>query len=157
MKRLFILVLHFRLNQLIKIQQGSPSPCIILHYNMFARNHAKSILQLTKNIFINRKNSLSNSNSSCDFWHLAIISPIILLLHLSLPYFNQMVPQLSVFSLKLNFSLKPLLPTLPWMILGIFLLLLHPLPTSSLTLKFFIVTFFMLFLAVILGRLTVWM
>ena len=38
-----------------------------------ASNHAKSILQLTKNSFINRKcQSLSNSNSSRDFWHLAI-------------------------------------------------------------------------------------
>ena len=36
------------------------------------RNHAKSILQLTKNSFINRKcQSLFNSNSSRDFWHLA--------------------------------------------------------------------------------------
>ena len=38
-----------------------------------ARNHAKSILQLTKNSFINRKcQNLSNSNSSRDLWHLAI-------------------------------------------------------------------------------------
>ena len=37
-----------------------------------ARNHAKSILQLTKNSFIYRKcQNLSNSNSSRDFWHLA--------------------------------------------------------------------------------------
>ena len=37
-----------------------------------ACNHAKSILQLTKNFFINRKClNLSNSNSSYDFWHLA--------------------------------------------------------------------------------------
>ena len=37
-----------------------------------ARNHAKSVLQLTKNSFIHRKcQNLSNSNSSRDFWHLA--------------------------------------------------------------------------------------
>ena len=66
-----------------------------------------------------------------------------------------MVPQLSFLSLKLNSSLKPLLSTLLWMILGIFLLLLHPLTTSSLKLKFFIMTFSMLSLALILGRLTV--
>ena len=36
-----------------------------------ARNHAKSILQLTINSFINRKcQNLSNSDSSRDFWHL---------------------------------------------------------------------------------------
>ena len=43
-----------------------------------------------------------------------------------------MAPQVSLLSLKLNPSLKPLLPTLLWMILGMFLLLLHPLTTSSL-------------------------
>ena len=37
-----------------------------------ARNHARSILQLTKNSFINRKcQNLSDSNSSRDFWQLA--------------------------------------------------------------------------------------
>ena len=37
-----------------------------------ARNHAKSVLQLTKNSFIHRKcQNLCNSNSSRDFWHLA--------------------------------------------------------------------------------------
>ena len=37
-----------------------------------ARNHAKSLLQLTKNSFIHRKcQNLSESNSSRDFWHLA--------------------------------------------------------------------------------------
>ena len=39
---------------------------------IYVRNHAKSILQLSNNSFINRKcQSLSNSNSSRDFWHLA--------------------------------------------------------------------------------------
>ena len=37
-----------------------------------ARNHAKSVLQLTKNSSIHRKcQNLSSSNSSRDFWHLA--------------------------------------------------------------------------------------
>ena len=37
-----------------------------------AYNHAKSILQLTKNSFINIKcQNLSNTNSSRDFWYLA--------------------------------------------------------------------------------------
>ncbi|MPC24675.1 hypothetical protein E2C01_017762 [Portunus trituberculatus] len=37
-----------------------------------AQNHAKSVLQLAKHSFINRKcQNLSNSNSPCDFWHLA--------------------------------------------------------------------------------------
>ena len=37
-----------------------------------ARNHAKSVLQLAKNSFINRKcQNLSRSNSPRDFWHLA--------------------------------------------------------------------------------------
>ena len=37
-----------------------------------ARNHAKSVLQLAKNSFINRKcQNLTNSNSPRDFWHLA--------------------------------------------------------------------------------------
>ena len=58
-----------------------------------------------------------------------IISPTILLLHLSLPYFNQMAQQLSLLFLKLNSSLRSLLRALLCMILGIFLLLLHPLTT----------------------------
>ena len=58
-----------------------------------------------------------------------IISLTILLLHLSILYFNQMATPLSLLSLKLNSSLKPLLPTLLCMILVIFLLLLHPLTT----------------------------
>ena len=66
-----------------------------------------------------------------------------------------MAPQLSLISVKLNSSLKPLLPTLLWMILGLFLLLLHPLTTSSLKLKFFIMTFSRPSLTLILGRLTV--
>ena len=66
-----------------------------------------------------------------------------------------MVPQLSLLSLKLNSSLKPLLPTLLWMILGIFLLCLHPLTTSSLKLKFFIMMFSRPSLALILERLVV--
>ena len=52
-----------------------------------------------------------------------ILSPTILLLHLSLLYFNQMASRLSLLFLS---SLKPSLP-LFWMILGILLLLLHPL------------------------------
>ena len=79
----------------------------------------------------------------------------ILLLDLSLLYFNQMIPQLTLLSLKLNSSLKPLLPTLLWMILDIFLLLLYPLTTSSLKLKFFIMMFSRPSLALILGRLTI--
>ena len=55
-----------------------------------------------------------------------IIFPTILLLHRSLLYSNQMAPQLSHFSLKKNSSLKQLLPTILWMILAIFFLLLHP-------------------------------
>ena len=39
---------------------------------IFTRNHAKSILVLTKNTFIDRKcQNPSNSDSSRDFWHLA--------------------------------------------------------------------------------------
>ena len=39
---------------------------------IFTCNHAKSILQLIKNSFVNRKcQNLSNSNFSRDFWHLA--------------------------------------------------------------------------------------
>ena len=53
-----------------------------------------------------------------------------------------MASQLSLLSLKLNSLLKPLLSTLLWRILGIFFLLLHPLTTSSLKLKFFIIKFF---------------
>ena len=85
----------------------------------------------------------------------SIISPTILLLHLSIIYFNQMVPHLFLLSLKLNSPLKPLLPTLVWMILGIFLLNLHPLTTSFLKFKFFIMTFSIPSLTLILGRLTV--
>ena len=65
-----------------------------------------------------------------------------------------MAPQLSLLSLKLYSLLKPLLPTLLWLILGIFPLLLHPLITSFLELKFFIMTFSMPSLAMILGRLS---
>ena len=52
-----------------------------------------------------------------------------------------------------NSSLKALLPTPFWMILGMFLLLLHPLTTS----EFFIMTFSMPSLALILGWFTVQM
>ena len=42
------------------------------HVRISARNHAKFILPLTKNFFINRKcQHFSNSNSFRDFWHLA--------------------------------------------------------------------------------------
>ena len=86
-----------------------------------------------------------------------LISPTISLPHLSLLYFNQTAPQLSLLSLKLNSSLKPLLPTLLWMIRGIFLRLLHHLTTLSLKLKVFIMTFSMPSLALILGSLMVQM
>ena len=66
-----------------------------------------------------------------------------------------MALQLFFLSLKLNFSLKTLLPTLLWMILGIFLLFLHCLTTSSLNFKYLIMTFPMPSMALILGRLTV--
>ena len=92
--------------------------------------------------------------TSRDFWHLANNISNNLFLHLSLLYFNQTDPQLSLLSLKWNSLLKPLLSTLLWMILDIFLLLLHPLITSSLKLKFFIMTFSKLSLALILRRLT---
>ncbi|MPC62883.1 hypothetical protein E2C01_056973 [Portunus trituberculatus] len=37
-----------------------------------ARNHIKSVLQLAKHFFINRKcQNLSNSSFPRDFWHLA--------------------------------------------------------------------------------------
>ena len=42
------------------------------HSHPSAETHAQSILQTTKNSFINRKcQNLSNSNSSRNFWHLA--------------------------------------------------------------------------------------
>ena len=47
-------------------------PSAETHAFLYAHNHAKSILQLAKNSFINRKcQNLSNANSSRDFWHLA--------------------------------------------------------------------------------------
>ncbi|MPC80046.1 hypothetical protein E2C01_074610 [Portunus trituberculatus] len=47
-----------------------PSPSHTLYIS--AQNHAKSVLQLSKRSFINRKcQNLSNSNSPRDFWHLA--------------------------------------------------------------------------------------
>ena len=125
----------------------------------FARYHIKSILQLTKNSFINRKcQNLSNSNSSRGFFHLANnISNNFTSSSFSSLFWTRWSHSCLFFSLKLSSSLKLLLPTLFWMILGIFLLLLHPLTTSSLKLKFFIMTFSRLSLALILGRLTVWM
>ena len=69
-----------------------------------------------------------------------MLSRTILPLHLSFLYFNQIPPQLSLLSLKLNSSLRTFLLTLFWMILGIFLLLLHPLTTLSLRYNFFIMT-----------------
>ena len=51
--------------------RSNPSPETHALY-ISARNHAKSVLQLAKNSFINRKcQNLSNSNSPRDFWHLA--------------------------------------------------------------------------------------
>ena len=67
-----------------------------------------------------------------------------------------MTPQLSLLSLKLSSSLKSLFQTLLWMILGIFILLLHLLITSSLKLKNFVITFSLPSVTLILGRLTVW-
>ena len=62
-----------------------------------SRNHAKPILQLTKNSFINsQQQSFLLMISGIQ----PIISPTILLLHLSLLYYNQMVPQLSLFFSK---------------------------------------------------------
>ena len=111
--------------------------------NISARNNAKSILQLAKNSFINRKcQNLSNSNSTRDFWHLANNNSNNFTSSFFLLYFNQMALQLSFLSLKLNSSLKLLLGTLLWMILIIFLLLFHPLTNSSLKLEFSIMTFF---------------
>ncbi|MPC27790.1 hypothetical protein E2C01_020974 [Portunus trituberculatus] len=92
-----------------------------------SRNHAKSVLQLAKHFFINRKcQKLSNSNSLVTSGIRPKTSSITLLLHLSLLYFILMAPLPSLLSLKLNSSLKPMLTTPPWMILGLFLLLLLP-------------------------------
>ena len=107
-----------------------------------ARKYAKSILQLTKNSFINRKcQNMSDSNSSHDFWHIAN--------NISNNFTSSSFPPLlqpdgstavSSFSIAEQF-VKPLLSTLFKMILGIFLLLLHPLTTSFIKFKFFIMTF----------------
>ena len=106
--------------------------------------------------FINRKcQYLSNSNFSRDFWLLAnnisntFTSSSFPSLHLS------DAPQLSLLSLKLNYSLKPLLSILFKRILGIFFLLFYPLTNSYLKLKFLIMTFSMSSLALIIRRLTV--
>ena len=88
-----------------------------------------------------------------DFWHLANNISNNFGFHLSLLCINQMAPQLSFLPLKLNPSFKSLLPTLLWIILGICLLLLHPLTTSSLNLKFFNMTFSRHSLTLILGGL----
>ena len=61
------------------------------------------------------------------FGIMPIISPTILLLHLSLFYFYQMAPIMPLLSLKRNSLLKLLLPTLLWMMQGIFLLFFQPL------------------------------
>ena len=54
-----------------KRYRSNPSPETHALY-ISARNHTKSVLQLAKNSFINRKcQNLSNSNSPRDFWHLA--------------------------------------------------------------------------------------
>ncbi len=119
-----------------------------------ARNRAKSILRLTKKNFINRKSqNLAFSNSSRVFWHLAknISSnftsssfPLLLSLTAVLP---------SLLSLKLNSFLKPCVVTLPWTILGIFLLLMAPPTLLCLLLQFFLMKFSMSSLASILRRL----
>ena len=98
-----------------------------------ARNHAKSILQIIKNLFINRKcQNLLNSNSSRDFCHLtnSISSNFTLS---SFPPLLQPDGSKAVYSFsKAELLLKSLLSILLWIILGIFLLLLHHLATSSL-------------------------
>ena len=119
-----------------------------------ARNHTKSIIQLTLSSIENVKIfQILTLLAISGIW--PIISPTILLLHHSFLYFNQLAPQLSQLTLKLNSPLKPLLPTLLWMILEIFLLLLHPLTTSFLKLKLIQLMFFMPSLALIFGRFTV--
>ena len=67
----------------------------------------------------------------------------ILLLHLSLLLFNQMAPMPSHLSLKLNYSLKPLLITLPWTIPVLILLLLPPLTTPCYLSQSFVMVFSM--------------
>ena len=86
-----------------------------------------SIIMLPLVCYHNRKyQNLSNSNSSRDFWHLANnISNN--LTSLSFPPLLQPDDATTVSSFS---SLKHLLPTLFWMILGIFLLL-HPLTILS--------------------------
>ena len=120
---------------------------------MFARNHTKSILQLSRNLSLKENVKIFPILTSRYFWHLANISNSFTFSS-SLLYFET-APQPSL-SLKLNSSLRPLLRTILWMILGIFLLLLHPLTTSSLKSKLSIITFSMPSLALILERLTVW-
>ena len=121
-----------------------------------ACNNAKSILQLTKNSFINRKCLFfsSNSNSSRGFWHLANnISN-----NFTFSFFPpllQLDGSTAVFSFsKAELFVQSLLATLLWMKLDIFLLPLQPLTILSLQLKFFIKTFSMPSLTLILGRLT---
>ena len=43
-KILSVLVLHFRLNHIIKIQQGSPNPFLFLHYSF--EEQIKEVLSL---------------------------------------------------------------------------------------------------------------
>ena len=70
-------------------------------------------------------------------------TPITLLLPLSLLYFILMALQPSHLSLYLNSSLRLLLITLPWMVLGSFLLLFLPLTISCFCLEWSAVIFSM--------------
>merc|ERR1712035_273913 len=81
-------------------------------------------------------------------------------LYLPLPWllcFIQTAPLPSHLFLKLNSSLKPLLTIPHWMILGLFLPLLHPPTILCPLLKLFVMMFSMPSLALILGRLEVLM
>ena len=73
-------------------------------------------------------------------------------MNLFLPYFNQMAPLPFFLSLRLNSSLKLLLKTPHWMILGLFLLLHHTVNTSCLMFKSFVMMFLMSFLAFTIRR-----
>ncbi len=81
------------------------------------------------------------------------ISPPTLLLHLSLLSLTLTAIMMSLLFLKLNSFLKPSVTTLPWTILGIFLILIPPPTHLCLLFKFFLMMFSMPFLASTLRRL----
>ncbi|MPC59035.1 hypothetical protein E2C01_053050 [Portunus trituberculatus] len=59
---------------MITVSVSETHLCVLnaLQRCLYFWNHAKSVLQLAKHSFINRKcPNLSNSNSPCGFWHLA--------------------------------------------------------------------------------------